>query len=41
VGGYFVIKAKDFNEAIEISKNGYPDFDFGGRVEVRQIAKRG
>lgn len=39
VGGYFVIKAKDYNEAIEISKDGFPDFDFGGKVEVRQVMK--
>jgi hypothetical protein len=38
VGGYFVITAKDYNEASEIAKN-YPDFDLGGSVEVRQVMK--
>jgi hypothetical protein len=41
VGGYFIIKAKDYNEAIEISKSGFPDFDFGGKVEVRKVMKVG
>lgn len=39
VGGYFIIKAKDYQEAIEISKDGFPDFEFGGKVEVRQVMK--
>jgi hypothetical protein len=39
VGGYFVIKAKDYQEAVDISKNGFPDFEFGGKVEVRQVMK--
>ena len=39
VGGYFVIKAKNFDEAVEISKSGFPDFGFGGKVEVRQVMK--
>jgi len=38
VGGYFVISAKDINEATEIAKN-YPDFDLNGSVEVRQVMK--
>ena len=36
VGGYFVVKAKDWDEAVEISKD-YPDFHLGGTVEVREI----
>ncbi len=39
VGGYFIIEAKDLDEAVEISKNGYPDFVFNGKVEVRPIQK--
>ncbi len=39
VGGYFVIKAKDYQEAVDISKNGFPDFEFGGKVEVRKVVK--
>lgn len=36
VGGYFVISAKDYNEAIEMTKD-YPDFDLEGTVQVRQV----
>jgi hypothetical protein len=39
VGGYFVIKAKDFDEAVSITKEGYPDFQLGGTVQVRQVMK--
>ena len=39
IGGYFVIKAKDYQEAVDISKAGFPDFEFGGKVEVRQVMK--
>lgn len=38
VGGYFIIKAKDIHEAVELSK-GCPDFEFGGSVQVRQVMK--
>ena len=38
VGGYFVINANTIEEAIEESK-AYPDFDFGGKVQVRQVMK--
>jgi hypothetical protein len=37
VGGYFIIKAKDWDHAMELTK-GYPDYDYGGFVEVREIA---
>ena len=36
VGGYFIIEAKDFNEAISICKD-YPDYELGGTVQVRQV----
>lgn len=36
VTGYFVIKAKDLEHAKSITK-GYPDFDLGGKVEIREI----
>jgi hypothetical protein len=39
VGGYFVIKAKNIDEAIAITKKDYPDFDFGGSVQIRQVMK--
>jgi len=38
VGGYLIVKAKDINEAVEISK-GCPIFKEDGKVEVRQIQK--
>ena len=37
VGGYFIIKAKDIDEAVSLTKN-FPDFDYDGSVEVREIA---
>lgn len=36
IGGYYVFKAKDMDDAIEVAK-GFPDFDKQGTVEVRQI----
>src|ERR1700731_2599209 len=36
VGGYFIIRAKDFAEAVELSK-GCPIFVNNGTVEVRPI----
>lgn len=38
VGGFFIIKAKDLNEAVAISKDS-PDYEFGGTVQVRQVMK--
>jgi len=35
VGGYYVIKAKDIDAAVEVAKD-FPDFDLGGGVEVRE-----
>ena len=39
VGGYFIIKAKDMNEAIGISTSDFPEFEYGGSVQVRQVMK--
>ena len=39
VGGNLIVKAKDIDEAVEISK-GCPIFKENGKVEVRQIQKR-
>jgi hypothetical protein len=36
IGGYFVIKAHDYAEAIELAK-GCPTFERGGHIELRQI----
>ena len=37
VNGYIIIKAADYNEAVELAK-GCPIFDDGGNLEVREIA---
>lgn len=36
VSGYFVIKADNMESAAEIAKD-FPDFDYGGKVEVREV----
>ena len=36
LGGYFAIKAKDYDEAVEISK-GCPHLKYGGWIELRKI----
>ena len=38
VGGFFLIKAKDINEAVKICDD-YPDFENGGSIQVRQVMK--
>jgi hypothetical protein len=38
VGGFFIIKAADLKEAVEIS-NDCPDYESGGSVQVRQVMK--
>ena len=38
VGGYFVIHAKDLNEATAMAKE-YPDFELGGTIEIREVVK--
>jgi len=36
VGGYFLIKARDMDHALSLTAD-FPDYDIGGRVEVREI----
>ena len=36
IGGYSIVKAENFDEAVEMAK-GCPIFPFGGNVEVRDI----
>jgi hypothetical protein len=36
IGGYFVIEAQDYDEAIALSK-ACPIFEHGGSLEIRQI----
>lgn len=38
VGGYFIVNAADYDDAIALCA-GYPDFDLGGSVQVRQVMK--
>jgi hypothetical protein len=38
VGGFFVVQAKDLNEATEMAKE-CPDYELGGTVEVREVLK--
>ena len=38
VGGFFIITAKDYDEAVAIAKE-CPDFGRGGTVQVRQVMK--
>ena len=36
VGGYYIVKARDIDDAIDIARD-YPDFDLSGSVEVREV----
>jgi len=38
VGGFFVLNAKNLDEAVQIAKD-CPDYDLGGIVEVREVMK--
>jgi hypothetical protein len=38
LGGYFAIKANDYDEAVEMSRT-CPHLKYGGRIEVRKIDK--
>jgi hypothetical protein len=38
VGGYFIVKAKDMDDALKICED-YPDFIFNGKVQVRPVQK--
>jgi len=38
VGGFFIVNAKDINDAISICDD-YPDYEFGGTIQVRQVMK--
>jgi len=35
VGGYYIVKAKDIDAAVDIARD-YPDFDLTGGVEIRE-----
>jgi hypothetical protein len=38
LGGFFLITARDYNEACDIAQ-GCPHFKYGGSIEVRQVDK--
>ncbi len=38
VGGYFIINAATMEEAVEECQH-YPDFPYGGQIQVRQVMK--
>lgn len=38
VGGYFIINAENYDAAVAVCA-GYPDYDKGGAVQVRQVVK--
>jgi hypothetical protein len=38
IGGFFVIYAKNMNEAIELAKD-YPDYELNGTIEIREVQK--
>lgn len=36
IGGYYIVKAENYEGAIAIAQD-YPDYDYGGIVEVREV----
>ena len=38
VGGFFIVNAKDINEAVKLCDD-YPDYELGGSIQVRQVMK--
>lgn len=38
VGGYFIVNAKDYDEAVALCAD-YPDYEHGGTIQVRQVMK--
>lgn len=36
IGGYFIINAKNYNEAVEVSKT-CPHMKYGAKIEVREV----
>lgn len=38
VGGFFIVNAKDINDAVKLC-DGYPDFVYNGKVQVRPVQK--
>jgi hypothetical protein len=38
VGGFFIVNAADYDDAIALCE-GYPDYELGGTIQVRQVMK--
>ena len=38
VGGFFIVEAKNLDDAVTLC-DGYPDFKFNGKVQVRPVQK--
>jgi hypothetical protein len=38
VGGYFIVNANNIDEVVKMCDD-YPDFEFGGTIQVRQVMK--
>ena len=38
VGGYFILNAENYDDALSLTK-GYPDYEHGGKIQVRQVMK--
>jgi hypothetical protein len=36
IGGYFIVKAKDIDAALAITKD-FPDYELGGSIEIREV----
>lgn len=36
IGGYWIITAKDYQEAVEITRD-CPTLEYGGRIEIREV----
>lgn len=36
IGGYYIVSAEDMDGAMKIAE-GYPDYDLGGTVEIREV----
>lgn len=36
IGGYYTVKAADYEAAMKIAE-GFPDYDLGGAVEIREV----
>lgn len=38
VGGFFIVNAENYEEALGLTQ-GYPDFELGGSIQIRQVMK--